>query len=429
MSADVLRNKAQLAGFSKLLGSDSSQFVLLSNKTDGRNGKRIFIDSHLAPKFALLVEKEQENHIMEQLFQLRAVAGAGQAYSNMANAFEHMHVFQHLKVSYKIIQFSGGRDEAGVYITDLDLCDFEKGNMLGLFQVACTDNQWYLIEKPKKRISTKNVAINGLSENACQAATKIMPELIESAYGNREGIGVIRNEGYSLFYNPQSTISGGKTWKTPEQKLLNQNHVAALLGNYLLNTPKSSEGRKTQWTIHGNGAVVFGKAIKRLAGKDLSQHEVIFLSPPDEANMSTILADMRQAKIGLHEAVMKVNADDWSGMLNRTKRSVSISDEIRQFGSNYSVKADEIVSRGIADGMQAFSWIKFGVTLGLSPLIKIKHIRNMAAQRLDITDEAVNPHFHPFKDSHQFNVHAKTASGNKVNQIIFLELVNKIRRR
>lgn len=425
MSTELVKSRGIAAGFSRVLGTANSQFVLLSRETDGSIGRRIFINSDLAPKFVALVAKEQEDTIMAQLKQLRAIAGLGNAYSNRADAFEHMHLFGNLKVGYKILQLGGGRERAGVYITDVDFADFAEGNRPGVYRVEYTRRKWKLSGgRPEglTTIDTTNAAVNGPCESRRRAATDIMPDMVLTAYGDRKGKGAIHDEGYSLFYNPQGLVSGGKEWRTPEQKLVNSGHAAALLGNALLEAQQRKH--KVQWTVHGNGAKLFGDALRRLGEENLDCHEVIFLAPSDDANLPGILGQMRRANMRLHEEVMRFQTDDWSSSQNRVFRTLQIKNEVEQFGESYKTAAATIQGRGLGGlGIAGGLLAKAGL---LNPMILLsyKSIRNMTLQRRSVMDPNVNPHFHPFKDAAQFNAHADAHSANRV---FFSEILKKIR--
>ncbi|WP_028885496.1 hypothetical protein [Teredinibacter turnerae] len=434
MDISNLRRNAKLAGFSRLLGTPSSNFVLLAKETDGTSGRKVFIDQNLAAKFSELAGGEKgeakvnSDRLLRQLYQLRAVAAGGTAFSNMQNAFEHMHIFGDLKVVYKVVQSSGSSEPSGVYVTDIDYANFRKGGEPGFFEVKYVpaDRSWETdSEKKLLRVRTKNAAINGLSKSIDHAGNDILPSMVEAAYGNREGINAIRNEGYTLFYNPQSLRDKGCNWYTPEQKQVNRKHAAGMLGNGILEAQQ--RGQVVQWSIHGNGAKLFGEAIERLKGQNLDKHEVIFLSTPDEAHLGKILGRVRAAGMKLHEDAVKVHEDDWSGALNRTIRAGEIANQVAKFGEEHVTQADVIRSQGKASLLASAGWIKFAAQLGATSLFKYNTLRNMVAVNAEITDAAVNPHFHPFKDKHQFAAHAKTATGGRVNSVFFSELVKKIR--
>ncbi len=435
MDISNLKRNASLAGFSKLLGTPNSNFVLLSREADGTSGRKVFIDANLAPKFAELAggkegdSKLNSDRLLGQLYQLRAVAGGGTAFSNMKNAFEHMHIFGDLKVVYKVVQNSGSSEPSGVYITDVDFSRFAKGGEPGFYKSVydLEDRSWVVQTEARNGIETKNVAINGLARGLEHAGADLLPSMVEAAFGNRDGINAIRNEGYTLFYNLQSLRDKGVNWYTPEQKRINRKHAAAMLGNGILDAQR--RGQPVQWTIHGNGASLFAEAIERLKGQSLDKHEVIFLSTPNEAHLGTILASVRAAGMKLHEEALKVHEDDWSGSLNRTIRVGEIANQVAKFGGDHVTQADVIRSQGRSSLLASAGWIKIAAQLGATSLLKYNSLRNMVAVNAEITDAAVNPHFHPFKDKHQFGAHAKQATGGNVNKVFFSEILKIFRGR
>lgn len=427
MNPTTLKKQAHLAGFSKILGAPESNFILFSKDTDGRSGRRVYIDSQLSAQFAAEVPIQDDNLVMNQLKQLTALAGGLNAYTNFQDASEHFHIVGDLKISYKILQISSNGKLPGVYITDIGYADFGQKNKPGIYKVVNERNKWLLDETILNSITTTNAAINGLCENKKQASIKILPDMIENAYGNKAGINAIRNEGYSLFFNPQTQMSDGKSWRSPEQKSFNKHYTANLLAKSIKQSQLT--GNKVQWTIHGNGAALFGKAIKQLQGTTLDKHEVIFLAPSNEAIIPDILKDMRNTKMALHKDVMKTNENDWSSIKNNTVlRTEAIANQVHQFGSEHHDIAATLRAKGRSKSMQLANTLKAIGTLGVSEIFKIKDYRDITASNLQITDPAINPHFHPYKDKATFNQHANNASNGQVNSIVFTELVKHIRK-
>lgn len=429
MASINMQQLAKKAGFSRVIGTSNSQFVLLSREADGSSGRKIFIDWGLAPTFAALVAREDHHKIFHQLLQLKSTAGGNTSYSDINNAFEHMHIVESLKVSYTIMQASSEGKPAGVYITSIDFSELGKQDRAGLYKVKCDQSRVWSLQDTEKALpkpNTKNIALNGLCDNKLHAAESIMPSLVIDAYKDRDGADHIKTQGYTLFYNPQGRRVGGKSMISPEQKQTNHEHVVGLLGNTLLKAQNDS--RKYQWTVHGSGAKIFSDAMKRLDGQTLDCHEVMFMAPTMSADMKNTIRAMKNSNMTLHPDVMKFNADDWSGLNHRTYGSKGISAAVKDYGDEYATVSEVLKARGVGSSVAVVCWAQFVANIGIASVFKHKSLRNISAQMLRVTNENVNPHFHPEKDHEQFNAHAKLSSEGGAYQALFTELVKKLKR-
>src|SRR5690625_6193581 len=100
--SEQFKSLAALSGFSKVLGNDASQFILLDRDTDGTAGRPIYIKGALASKFTGLTTTNA-NTAFAKIKQLRATAAGIGADSNTHNALEHMTVLGAVGVCHKML--------------------------------------------------------------------------------------------------------------------------------------------------------------------------------------------------------------------------------------------------------------------------------------------------------------------------------------
>src|SRR5690625_6898161 len=186
--SEQFKSLAALSGFSKVLGNDASQFILLDRDTDGTAGRPIYIKGALASKFTGLTTSIV-NTVVAKITQRRATAGGIGAYSNANNALEHMTVVGAVGVRYKMIQSTGSPGKKpGVYITDLDVGDFADGAP-GLYKVVKGRDRWNVGKELIGNIKTEFAAINGVCKNLQHAAVELLPDMFDSVYDGDDEIG------------------------------------------------------------------------------------------------------------------------------------------------------------------------------------------------------------------------------------------------
>jgi len=431
MGSMLISQRAALSGFSKILGSEETQFIFLSDNTKGICGRSVYINAGLSHEFSKRLTRDDSDRIFPKLEQLRATAGGLQAYSSFESAFEHFTTIENVQIGYKIFQNISGSSskKPGVYITRIDFSELS-GNQPGFYKVVSDGDKWNLKNKgTNERIDSSFAAINGLSKNLAMAATKIMPKMLDKTYSDFE------NKDYSLFYNPQPLYRRGVKWATPEQKQQSKQFTANMLSEAMLRTQHS--GKEVSWVVHGNGAQVFQNAMRRLQGKKLDKHKVMFLGPA-VGDMEKILPMMRQSEMQLHTDVMKTQKDDWVGWKNKTNKN--IANEVAKFGKDYSdaaasikydsqlafdtlykVKTNSAGNALLGLGALAAAPVFPEVAMGAAALAAIKlawnasilvrnaeTMRNIAANT--VTDPALNPHLNPNKTPGQMNQLIENAS-------------------
>jgi hypothetical protein len=431
MSAQF-KQLAENSGFSKVLGNEASQFILFDKDTDGRSGRRLYINGALASKFTGMSPTAAET-VFAKIKQLKATAGGMGSFSNLHNAMEHMTVIGSVGIRYKIFQWTGHQGhKAGVYVTDLDVGSFGGDSKPGLYKVSKNKGLWEVDQAPATSISTTQAAINGLCEGLEHAGTTVLPDMLASSFNSPN----LSSEGYTLCYNPPSLYRTGQVWRTPSQKKTNKRVVAAHLKDALIDA--QTRQQKVEWVIHSDGAHVLHDALQMAASRDLSCHTVMFLAPM--AKLSTVLPLVRRSNISLHKDVMKTQSDDWRSKSmqmwdgRNAERELS---KIPGFEARGAVirgqarddihKAGEHLISSAAAGLGAGSFflspiMPTSVALagmawgGYGAYQKAKSLRNMVANKS--TSAGLNPHMHPFKSKTEMDVHAKRHSGSTMKTFV-----------
>ena len=424
------------SGFSRVLGTDSSQFMLLDKDTDGAQGRRIYIDGRLASLFTGM-DVNAAKSVFSKIKQLRATAGGIGSYANLSNAMEHMTVIGSVGVRYKIFQITHDPNKLpGVYITNLDLGDFKDGAP-GLYKVSKNESGWKLDDKPRTSIETGFAAINGaLCRDLMDAGEVIMPELHKATYQQAADSNLLQSRGYTLCYNPPSIYHKGESW----QKRTNKTVAAVHLKQALLNA--QARKQKVKWAVHSDGAHLLYDALRLVGERNLSCHTMVFLGPTKDVSKITPL--IRKSNINLDKRVMVIQSDDWRSKSAQMRSGRKLQKELRlmdgfeQRALRLRVDARESMANGLSycfsSGTMSYGLTSFLLAPTLAPTAalgvaavgaavgaygtigKAQSLRNILANNLK--NPGLNPHMHPFKDSSDMNLHVQKHSGNIVKTFV-----------
>ncbi|UZJ43156.1 hypothetical protein OOT55_10885 [Marinimicrobium sp. C6131] len=431
-----MKQLATQAGFKQVMGSETTGYVFLSEMTDGRAGRRIYIRPELAPKFAALVSESRENFVLHQLLQLRALAGGLTSYSNQSDASEHKTQIGDVTVTYRISQELRDGMQPGVFISDVNGPLFGRGNLPGLYKVIRRGKNWQIEDQGNapSSIDTTNASINGLADNLRQAAAETMPPMVENAYGQAGANQTqLYNEGFTHFYYPQSIKINDGEWKTPEQKQSNHQHCASKLARALVDAQNRS--RKVQWTIHGAGSNLLKSALQQLQDKKLDQHEVMLMAP---GPIVDLLPLMQRTGMNLHSDIMKYSEAEISVSKSRNTLwdASKIASQLRRFGRQHEQKADLIQHQVWKNGFIFVGKTLVnlatlgGSTIAQQALTLPNHgFRNSLASIGKVADNRVNPHLNPHLSRDEMNVQAAKQAGGLANsyKVTFKELIKKVR--
>ncbi|TVZ38947.1 hypothetical protein P886_3333 [Alteromonadaceae bacterium 2753L.S.0a.02] len=417
--------------FALLLGRDPANYIPLDTDTTGASGRAVYIDQTFVYRFGD-AQTNQTTLILSRLKQLRAKAGGATEFSNKHNAFEHKSIIGNAFVKYKIFPSTGDPNYGpGVYITDLEVAKYSDGQP-GLYHTEFSRGFWRLSDKKTKTISTHHAAINGLCKSIDEAATSIMPSLLDKAYGHKKWKGDLKNEGYTLCFNPPSLYDKGTEWRTPRQKSFSQSLAAQKLSKAFLDAQEKN--KDVQWVIHGDGAYLLDKALNLTGGRSLNKHTIIFLSPTK--NIASILPKVRKSNINLHDDVMKIHDDDIKSLRAQLGSPLALRSELLKF-PGMEDQADLLGKQRFDNTLRMGGYIKAAASLGsgigaflLSPaaptLLTLAGIgagayatwesaktwRNIAANKS--TNPGINPHMHPYKNRDEMNLHAKKYAGGQL---------------
>ncbi|WP_370979576.1 hypothetical protein [Agaribacterium sp. ZY112] len=443
---------AQQAGFSRT-SSTASQFILFDDDTDGRCGRAVYIDSALLNQFSGGSEKGKAElrYVFHRIKQLKAKAGGLSSHFDPANPKQRVSMIGKVKVSYTILQDGHNHGKpSGVYITGLDLARFNDLDP-GLYHVEQDRRDFVLNKKPQTEIKTTRAAVNGLCEDAEQAASTILPPMIDTAYGDqkwaREAGGLAADDSYTLFFNPPQMYNSGKPLKSQAEGL-NQRYAAQSLAKALLRA--QAKGKKVQWTVHGDGIHTFHNALKLAGNKDLSCHTAVFLSP--NKDVSQILPLMKNTQMAIHDKVFVSHKHDVNSQAAQSGNGERLRKGLVNMGydagkaQDFKTKANE---RVLGTGQAILGTLGVGGAIGaaiLAPATAIPTLsvagavgsgfalkgmynkttaaKDMVAARMNSTEREANPHLNPFADEVEMrrrsNAHYKAQGMSFVRRVLML---------
>ncbi len=426
-------------------------YLIFDKDTQGKSGRKLLIHKSLVKKFAALVDDSAKGQLVIQgIKQLTAKAGGVSSFSSLNKAASHMSVIGHLLVSYDIVQAGSDQSSSAIQINNIELSNYGKEREAGLYYMKSVgEEEWDAGNKtPNKRFHSHYAAVNGLTEEFSQASSRLMPTMLDKAWGPDAFTA------YDLFYNPKTAQHKGMNWRTPTQKRTNQQSASLRLAKAMHDAQKI--GHEVQWVVHGNGSKVFRDALKAIPGVKLDKHKVLFAAPTEP--LGQLLPLVTQAGMTVHEDIIKGHSHDWTSLANRLQLN-GFNSALNDLGPNYAERAGELGEEGSTARLTFIQSLSGaltsggGITLALtSPHIalaglgsavsggavgvaaagisavalwqKAKSLRNIAG---NVTTNAnLNPHMQPFMNPDQFNAQARRQHGNAANT--FLALVRNARR-
>ncbi|ABC27311.1 hypothetical protein HCH_00400 [Hahella chejuensis KCTC 2396] len=433
-------------GFKRSYGNAASGYMLMFDGVGNESGRKIYVPGgEVGRRFAyLLTVGGKENLVLSRLSRLRSCAGGFQSYSNKRNAFEHVDLVENLRISYVIRQDSVGGLSPGVYITDVELVEHAEGHQPGFYHVRYRRDQWHLSPSPSNHLLNKYAAINGHCDNLKEAATNIMPPIIEDAYSGSTD--TLESNGYTIAYNPPPLYRGGTEWTTPEQKQTSANFTATMLAQGIYKAQKI--GREINWTITGNGSELMLAALRQLPPDlQLDKHTVFIGAPGMAAN--PLLLEMQRRGMSLAKDVTKTQTDDWTCVRSKMLEQFKTAGILEQWGGAPAEVAEKIRVQARIDGAWGFgltasafgTGFKIGSIAMGAPIISTfggaaavtvtaigvlfgaSKIRNIIANSSKST--VLNPHYHPTKSNVDFNTQVIKQSGGYKES--FMALMREMR--
>ncbi len=366
------------------------------------------------------------------------------SFSSLNKASSHMDVIGHLLVSYDIVQAGSGQSSSAIQINNIELSNYGKEREAGLYYMkpAKLDGWEADNEIPNGRFYSHYVAVNGLTERFSQAASELMPTMVDKAWNPYSFTA------YDLFYNPKTAQHKGMNWRTPTQKRTNQQSASLRLAKALHDAQKI--GHEVQWVVHGNGSKVFRDALKAIPGVKLDKHKVLFAAPTEP--LGQLLPLVSRSGMTVHEDIAKGHSHDWTSLANRLQLN-GFNTALKDLGPEYAERSEELREEGataklkFAQSLSGAFASGGGITLALtSPHIalaglgsavsggavgiaatgisaialwqKAKSLRNIAGNVT--TNATLNPHTQPFMNPDQFNAQARRQHGNAANTFLAL---------
>lgn len=267
-----------------------SKFILLHTSTNGTNGRKVYIDPGLIPRFIELIDPNSHAglQVIQGLIGLKNSAAGISSDSNQTNALQHRSTFQNVVATYTILQ-QGGRG-AGVYISALASAYQQDLHSPGLYKVkpsAERGTKW-AVEPDSSTSMPSVIGVLGSaapSESGISSATETADVFVDNAL-SRERRQI--SNGFSLFYTPHYVIDGMGVWLSSTQKM---SHPTAgspkSFAQLLVNTANKPAGygdpERYKWYIVGQGAKFFQQALqeyKRIGKTPLNRnHEFYFVDP------------------------------------------------------------------------------------------------------------------------------------------------------
>jgi hypothetical protein len=250
--------------------ADKRQFVVFSKNTAGQAGRKVFIDSALAPLFSQFVNTQDAKSIQAilKIEQLRAIAGGVTANTNVATPFEHMETFGDLALYYQVHNPAQGNNaEAGVYITDVKLAANENGDRSGLY-ASYEENMTSYIQN--------NVAETNTGIMTAAQSLRMASNTAKQVSGS-DGWGQARS--FNLFYIPAAIQNEMGLWMTPDLRALRPSKVAKHFADVITATQQQRTNQTPiEWTIEGDSVKILQLALEHLPS-NLNKHGFKLINP------------------------------------------------------------------------------------------------------------------------------------------------------
>jgi hypothetical protein len=272
--------------------ADKRQFVVFSKNTAGQAGRKVFIDSALAPLFSQFVNTQDAKSIQAilKIEQLRAIAGGVTANTNVATPFEHMETFGDLALYYQVHNPAQGNNaEAGVYITDVKLAANEGNSTAGLYVSKSTRSRVSLdiIDNNIAETNTGVIASAQTSNDAAQKASKLVGP---DAWGSPKD--------FNMFYIPAVIHNEMGLWMTPDVRALRPSKVAKHFADVITATQQQRTNQTPiEWTIEGDSVKILQLALEHLPST-LNKHAFKLIDPVADTVQIVNSLERKGAKLG-----------------------------------------------------------------------------------------------------------------------------------
>lgn len=341
--------------------ADKRQFVVFSKNTAGQAGRKVFIDSALAPLFSQFVNTQDAKSIQAilKIEQLRAIAGGVTANTNVATPFEHMETFGDLALYYQVHNPAQGNNaEAGVYITDVKLAANEGNSPAGLY-ISKQQGAKVFSSAVKNNVAETEIGTMNAAQTQNDAAGKAAKTAGNDGWGNPKN--------FNMFYIPTAIHNEMGLWMTPDVRALRPSKVAKHFADVITATQQQRTNQAPiEWTIEGDSVKILQLALEHLPST-LNKHAFKLIDP---------VADTVQIINALERKGAKLDKDAVSFTGNkRALAAASVSSKRSQISRHQdsAAKALQKASATARDSLANYSASSVKVTSDF-----MTYVRNLA---------------------------------------------------
>ncbi|WP_226665131.1 hypothetical protein [Microbulbifer aggregans] len=278
------------------------EYLFLSDKTVGNDGRRVFINPDLLAPFLEFVREDslRGQKSLSNMIGLKNSAAGLTSQSNQNSASQHRLDCGGVIVTYSVLQAGSPNSYGeGVYISQIQQAlNAGEKHAPGLHKVQYRSGTWMPFKSPDNTIQDTVATVGAEYEAESQTydlrntAETIGEFLAKNIKGSDLGTE------FSLYFSPTYIIDDMGTWKTPEQKIEFKNSGSSDLADVLIDTQKqywADSDKKHLWYVFDHGAKLLDGALMKVKEKgitSLSQHEFNFVNP--RANVGTILSNIEK---------------------------------------------------------------------------------------------------------------------------------------
>ncbi|USD23230.1 hypothetical protein MJO52_08855 [Microbulbifer variabilis] len=309
---------------------DYTGFIFFHETTKGQNGKPVFIDPKLLPRFIDLIDINSEagRKTANQMNQLSSTAAGITSESNQTNGFQHRENIGAVQVSYTVYQEGNSHNRgAGVYITELKRANGISGAEslpAGFYLSKLGREGWGVEPIEDDTIPTVIGAIgaefNGTAYSAITSAKKYGKYLLTSGNANQKQL----NDCFSLYYAPSYLVDELGVWKTATQKLSGPDAGPRELARLLYKSLPWDERDQTlkhHWYVFGEGAKILHRTLKEFSqiagGKKLQQHCFYFVNPRE--NLGLLMREIEAVGAQTKKTSYRHSLDDIASKVHQVK--------------------------------------------------------------------------------------------------------------
>ncbi|QFT55228.1 hypothetical protein [Microbulbifer sp. THAF38] len=336
--------------------TDYTSFIFFHEKTKGQNGKPVFIDPKLLPRFIDLIDLNSEAGIKtaNQMNLLKGPAAGITSDSNQSNGFEHREYIGGVQVTYIVYQEGNSHNRGpGVYITELKRANGESGREslpAGFYLSNFKNNEWRLSSIKDDNIPTVIGAIgaffDGTKYDALSTAN-VYGDYLKTT-GNAKPSQL--NNSFFLHYAPSYLIDEFGVWKTGVQKLSGPDAGPQELARLLYKSlpwDERDETLKHHWYVFGEGAKMLHRTLKEFkqlaGGKKLLQHCFYFVNPRE--NLGLLMRDVEAVGAQTQKTSYRHSLDDIASKVHQVKDGNSAVIGLQKMDASWT-KFDKMIQGG-----------------------------------------------------------------------------------